>query len=166
MNSDDLRNKQREALARLGEMAADLQRETVSADVERRVLAAWDARAATPVASPASAWGRWQWASVGVAAACCVAAFAVVRQPAPMASVVPPSSPVGQGDDSDLRWLDADPLSLQVVYARVSSEAWEAHGLPAVDVDADGSVPVELVIGADGSLRRVRALPLLAHGEY
>lgn len=166
MNSDDLRNDEREALARLGEMAADLQREAVSADLERRVLAAWDARAATAAASPPPAWGKWLWASVGVGAACSVVAFAVMRQPVPIASVVPPALRGELGDDSDLRWLDADPLSLQVVYARVSSEAWEAHGLPAVDVDADGSVPVELVIGADGSLRRVRALPLLVHGEY
>ena len=57
--------------------------------------------------------------------------------------------------DDMLAWLDPNPDSLQIVRLRVASEALRNQGYVVSDPDGDGTVEIEMVLGADGMARSV-----------
>lgn len=147
----------------LTELAGEDRRVVVSPDLERRVMASWDARG-TPVVVPTVSW----WWLCGLGASACALAVAWLAWLRPGAVV-----PQERGADAarvetsaGLEWLDADPASLQIVHVRVPRGAFDAFGLPVVDPDADEAVDVELVLGADGAVRRVRLWPTFSRGAF
>ena len=132
------------------------------ADVENRVMRAWDDAHSTT----SRRFGRDMWATA--AAGLLAAALGYwwtsgTREPlsAPMQSVVSATWPSGE----TLAWLGADPSSLQVVHIRVSSTALAQQGYPVSDPDGDGLVDVEMIVGTEGIAHTVRLRPTMATFE-
>jgi hypothetical protein len=61
-----------------------------------------------------------------------------------------------------LAWLDPEPGSLQIVHVRVASAALAAQGYTLNDLDGDGLIDLEVIVGADGTARGVRVAPASA----
>jgi hypothetical protein len=144
-------------------MAEEDVRLTTPPHVEQSLMHEWDARAnirssrgdrlrdAWPIlaveASLVLAVALWQWMSVDQ------------RRSALSETQTAPSRAPGASTAvsyESLAWLDTDPASLQIVRLRVPSTTLAAQGYAVTDPDGDGSVEIEMIIGADGAARSVR----------
>lgn len=154
----------RETLRAMAEADASL---TTPSRVEASLMEAWDARGPS-VPSRSRARGV-TWTIMAVAASL-VVAMVLQERGAPRASrpITSPdeqtSSPSveaqGKSPYEAIAWLDPDPASLQIVRLRVASATLAEQGYAVSDLDGDGSVEIEMIVGADGAARSVRINPV------
>lgn len=133
--------------------------------VEEALMRAWD----TQAQAPASAGGaqRVMWTVLALAASLVIAAVLRDRwtPPGPNPSSSRSDRDIGLRGPGDgitdvsygaMSWLDTDPASLQIIRLRVPSATLAAQGYAVSDPDGDGSVEIDMIIGADGAARSVR----------
>ena len=147
----------------LGALREEQHALTPPADVEDRVMRAWDdARRVTSRLRDGFRRGLLATAAAGLLAA--TLGYWWTRD-ANEPSTAPAMQPVVTApwpSDETLAWLGGDPASLQVVRIRVTSMALAEHGYAVSDPDGDGLVDVEMVVGTDGIAQTVRLSPATA----
>lgn len=151
----------REALRAMAEADANL---TTPQRVEDSLMRAWDTRAHTP--SSAGGTRRIAWTMLALAASLVLAvalrdrwARSADQTAARSEREIALARATGAAADipnDAMAWLDTDPASLEIVRLRVPSTTLAAQGYAFSDPDGDGSVEIEMIIGADGAARSVR----------
>lgn len=154
----------RETLRAMAEADVSL---TTPSRVETSLMEAWDARGPS-VPSRSRARGV-VWTIMAVAASL-VVAMALRERSTPRAnpSIASPDEQTssqsvetqGSTPYEAIAWLDPDPASLQIVRLRVASATLAEQGYAVSDMDGDGSVEIEMIVGADGAARSVRVNPV------
>ena len=166
MTNKRMTRDESELRAALRAMAEEDARLAASPRVEESLMRAWDGRADGPSSGRPR---RIVWTALALAASLVMAI--VLRDQWIASNADPPSlrsagevEYPGAGETTadlsyeEVSWLDSDPASLQVVRLRVSSATLAAQGYAVSDLDGDGSVEIEMIIGADGAARRVRLI--------
>jgi hypothetical protein len=160
MKQDDVNLDERDVRDALRALARAEEHIAARPHVESAVMHAWDASAA---AAARSDRGQRVRALGAVAASFLLAAGASyiwIRADVGVRETEPTEAGVAVGSswpsDEALAWLDPDPASLQIVRLRVASATLSAQGYPVSDPDGDGTVDIEMIVGADGLARSVR----------
>lgn len=152
----------RKALLEMAEADADVR---TPLHVEALLMEAWDVRRPGPIPrwrSRAVAWGAFALAaSLIIAVAIRGRGASVTTRPVEISERRAASTVGSDGNtpDETIVWLDSDPSTLQIVRLRVPSATLARQGYSLGGLDGDGSVELEVVMGADGEARSVRVRP-------
>jgi len=166
MNGQHLRPDEKDLRDALRVLAHEERGLGARPDVEERVMRAWDTRPAR-----AGAWRRvllTPGAGLALAASVVAASWAgywwtgqSAEPPSSRPESLAPSIPEASRSLAyeTLGWLEPDPASIHIVRLRVASAALEAQGYSVTDPDGDGTVEVEMIVGADGTAWSVQVAP-------
>jgi hypothetical protein len=156
---------------------------TAPAELERRILAAWEALQHRPRRSQPPGQSRFVWAVAAVAGALLLA-FALRGHRATPVTADPASSAassVTRDIEEVHRWppaptpsavitLAVDPVleteTLQLVRVRMPRVALQAVGVVVSGPNAEGFVEVDVMVGEDGLPRDVRRVALIQQEHW
>ncbi|NOT25468.1 MAG: hypothetical protein HOP16_05135 [Acidobacteria bacterium] len=160
MKQDDVNLNERDVRDALRALARAEEHLAARPHVEAAVMRAWDASAAASIGPRRGSQARALWAVAASFLLAVGASYVWVRSDVPVVATQSTDAGVAVGSswpsDEALVWLDPDPASLQIVRLRVASATLSAQGYPVSDPDGDGTVDIEMIVGADGLARSVR----------
>ena len=166
MNGQQLTPDEKDLRDALKALAHEERELRARADVEQRVMHAWDtghahtgtrravlltrsAGLALAASVLAASWAGYWWTGQS--------AETPSSGPASLAPSMSEASPSLAYET--LGWLEPDPASIHIVRLRVAGATLEAQGYPVTDPDGDGTVEVEMIVGADGTAWSVQVAP-------